>query len=59
MKIGKNTQQRIDAIKDEALEAKRHLETLHARLSEHPGTKRISAKLEKVIDRLEDWRRVA
>jgi hypothetical protein len=59
MKIGRNTQERIDRVKDEALEVKRQLETLHARLAEHPGTKRISAKLERVIDKLEDWRRAA
>lgn len=59
MKIGRNTQERIDTVKDEALEVKRQLETLHARLAEHPGTKRISAKLVRVIDKLEDWRKVA
>lgn len=59
MKIGQNTQRRIDAVKDEALEVRRKLETLHARLTEHPGTKRIASKLERVIDKLEDWRRVA
>jgi hypothetical protein len=59
VKIGQNTQRRIDAVKDEALEVKRQLETLHARLTEHPGTKRIAYKLERVIDKLEDWRRVA
>ena len=59
MKIGQNTRQRIDSVKDEALEVKRQLEVLHARLTEHPGTKRISAKLEQIIDKLDEWRKAA
>lgn len=59
MKIARNTKQRIESIKDDALEKKRELETLHARLVEHTGTKRIASKLERVIDQLEHWIRAA
>lgn len=59
MKIGANTKQRIESVKDEALEVKRQLEVLHARLNEHSGTKRISVKLRRVIEKLEEWRLAA
>lgn len=59
MKIARSTKERIESIKDDALEKKRELETLHARLAEHSGTKRIASKLERVIDQLEHWIRAA
>lgn len=59
MKVSKSTRDRIATIKDEAEQAKRHLENLHIRLSEHSGTKRIASKLERVIEKLEEWRKVA
>lgn len=49
MKIGRNTQERIDTIKDEALEVKRQLETLHARLAEHPGSIRKPTTVKRLI----------
>ena len=59
MKIGFNTQKKIDLIKDEAAEIERKLENLLVRLSEHPGTKKKASKLERVKVQLEMWRRVA
>ena len=59
MKIGRNTQQRIAAIKAEVSESRRQLETQLIRLQEHSGTKRIASKLKMVIDKLEDWQKVA
>lgn len=55
MKIGRDTKQRIVAIKAESQEAKTALERLLIRLEEHSGTKRIARQLESVIDRLETW----
>lgn len=59
MKIGRNTQEKIDIIMDEAADVERKLDNLVARLSEHPGTKRMTSKLVRVKNKLEDWRRCA
>jgi hypothetical protein len=59
MKVARSTKERINHIKDDALAKKQDLQTLHARLSEHAGTKRIASKLERVIDQLDRWIKVA
>jgi len=59
MKIAKSTKQRIEVIKTEASECKSKLLNLHARLSEHSGTKRIASKLERVINLLDEWQKTA
>ena len=56
VKIGRNTQERIELIKDEAGEVERKIDNLIARLSEHAGTKRMASKLERVKVRLHEWR---
>jgi hypothetical protein len=55
VKIGRDTKQRIIAIKAESQEVKTSLERLLIRLEEHAGTKRIARQLEAVIDRLTTW----
>lgn len=55
MRIGRSTKERIALAKAEATQSKTHLQTLLARLEEHPGTKRICRQLEQVIEKLEDW----
>ena len=59
MKIAKTTKAKIDAIKLDSLTAKQQLETCVTRLNEHSGTKRIAVKLTRVIDKLDDWLKVA
>lgn len=59
MKVARSTKARICAIKQEAGEVKTRLDTLRARLEEHPGTKRITRKLEVVINKLDEWQRAA
>lgn len=59
MKVAKSTKERIAVIKDDALLKKHELENLYIRLSEHSGTKRIASKLERVIDQLDRWIKVA
>jgi len=59
MKIARRTKQVIASVKADATEIKHNMELLVARLSEHPGTKRISSKLERVISQLDDWQKVA
>ena len=59
MKIAKTTKAKIDAIKMDSLTAKQQLEMCVTRLNEHSGTKRIAVKLTRVIDKLEDWLKVA
>lgn len=57
MKIGRNTQARIDAIKVESQEVSAKLENLLVRLEEHPGTKRMTRPLKTIIAKLEHWRK--
>jgi len=59
MKISRNTKEKLATVKEESMQVKRQLETMHIRLSEHPGTKRIANKLERVINQLEQWQQVA
>ena len=59
MKIAKTTKAKIDAIKMDSLTAKQQLEMCVTRLNEHSGTKRIAVKLTRVIDKLDDWLKVA
>ena len=59
MKIAKTTKAKIDAIKMDSLTAKQQLEMCVTRLNEHSGTKRIAVKLTRVIDKLDDWMKVA
>lgn len=59
MKVARSTRERIASIKEESLQAKKQLENLHIRLSEHSGTKRIASKLHQVIERLEEWQKAA
>lgn len=58
MKIGRNTQSRIDAIKAESFDASAKLENLLVRLEEHPGTKRMARPLKTVISKLKLWQRL-
>lgn len=57
MRVSKSTRERVAHIKAESNQVKQQLLLLRARLDEHSGTKRISEKLTKVIDRLEEWQR--
>lgn len=59
MKIAKNTRERIAHIKAESEHARQQLQTLLARLEEHPGTKRLSRKLVTAIRKLEEWQKEA
>lgn len=59
MKISRHTKEKLATVKEESMQVKRQLETMHVRLSEHPGTKRIANKLERVIHQLEQWQQVA
>lgn len=59
MKIAKTTKAKIEAIKVDSMTAKQQLELCVTRLNEHSGTKRIATKLERVIDKLEDWLKAA
>lgn len=55
MKVSRNTKDKIAAVKEDALRVAQDLQLLHTRLDEHPGTKRMSAKLQRVIDKLKEW----
>jgi hypothetical protein len=57
MKISRNTKARIQRIKEESQQVRAALENLHARLEEHPGTKRMAHKLRRSIDYLAEWQR--
>lgn len=59
MKISRHTKDKVATVKEESMQVKRQLETMHIRLSEHPGTKRIASKLERVIHQLEQWQQAA
>lgn len=55
MKIGKDTQQRINEIKLEAVQAQRTLENCLIRLQEHPGTKRLSKPLQSAVLKVSEF----
>lgn len=59
MKVAKTTKARIFAIQQEAAECLTRLDQLRARLEEHPGTKRMTRKLEVVISKLGEWQKAA
>lgn len=59
MRISKNTTERVEMVKSEVQEIEQQLETLVLRIKEHPGTKKIAAKLDRAREKLEEWRKVA
>lgn len=56
MKVGRDTKQRIETIKEEMNEPIQKLQMFLARLDEHAGTKRMTAQLRNAVEKLERWK---
>lgn len=56
MRVSRNTMNRVESVKSDLAQLEQQLDTLIARIREHPGVKKKADKLLMIKAKLETWR---